>query len=172
MCTAHDARARLTLDCFLESTPKRATDSVVASPPAASPCPPSLHTSPSTIPACYSDMQISNVASVMFDALSGGGKGGYEIPEMPSLPQITRATAAGIIVAISGNMVISLALNCQKLAHKRLEEARAAEGDELQSQATSGEFERSSVVVHFSRRSHDRTTHACTCTGTLIGHRD
>lgn len=32
----------------------------------------------------------------------------------------------GIIVAISGNIVISLALNCQKLAHKRLE-AEAAQ---------------------------------------------
>ena len=30
----------------------------------------------------------------------------------------------GIIVAISGNVLISLALNCQKLAHRRLDEQR------------------------------------------------
>ncbi|EMD40451.1 hypothetical protein CERSUDRAFT_111052 [Gelatoporia subvermispora B] len=40
-----------------------------------------------------------------------------------ALPQITTATAAGIAIAISGNVLISLALNCQKLAHRRLEEA-------------------------------------------------
>ncbi|KAL5487821.1 hypothetical protein ACEPAI_5929 [Sanghuangporus weigelae] len=34
------------------------------------------------------------------------------------------ASFIGIIVAISGNVLISLALNCQKLAHKRLERER------------------------------------------------
>ena len=34
------------------------------------------------------------------------------------------ASIIGIIVAISGNVVISLALNCQKLAHRRLERER------------------------------------------------
>lgn len=34
------------------------------------------------------------------------------------------ASFIGIIIAISGNVVISLALNCQKLAHKRLERER------------------------------------------------
>ncbi|KIP09201.1 hypothetical protein PHLGIDRAFT_103209 [Phlebiopsis gigantea 11061_1 CR5-6] len=37
------------------------------------------------------------------------------------LPKLDRATAAGISVAIAGNILISLALNCQKLAHRRLE---------------------------------------------------
>ena len=34
------------------------------------------------------------------------------------------ASIIGIIVAISGNVIISLALNCQKLAHRRLERER------------------------------------------------
>lgn len=42
-------------------------------------------------------------------------------------PNITRATLAGITVAIAGNVLISLALNCQKLAHRRLECEREAE---------------------------------------------
>ncbi|PCH41331.1 DUF803-domain-containing protein [Wolfiporia cocos MD-104 SS10] len=46
------------------------------------------------------------------------------IPELPRLPRISRATLVGIVVAVSGNVVISLALNCQKLAHKRLEQRR------------------------------------------------
>lgn len=37
---------------------------------------------------------------------------------------VISASFIGIIVAISGNVLISLALNCQKLAHKRLEEHR------------------------------------------------
>lgn len=41
--------------------------------------------------------------------------------ELPNFPRFTRATIAGISVAICGNILISLALNCQKLAHKRLE---------------------------------------------------
>ncbi|KAI0698636.1 magnesium transporter NIPA-domain-containing protein [Cytidiella melzeri] len=40
---------------------------------------------------------------------------------LPGLPQFSRATIAGISVAIIGNILISLALNCQKLAHRRLE---------------------------------------------------
>jgi len=45
-------------------------------------------------------------------------------PITPHLPELTRGTIAGILVAISGNILISLALNCQKLAHKRLEKER------------------------------------------------
>jgi hypothetical protein len=40
---------------------------------------------------------------------------------MDDLPRLTTQTAIGIIVAISGNVLISLALNLQKLAHKRLD---------------------------------------------------
>ena len=89
-------------------------------------------------------MPIPNIFPALFNGTSDGGNGGYEIP---SLPHINRATFAGIVVAISGNVVISLALNCQKLAHKRLEAQRAAEGDELQSQSTSG---KSSDLHYFS----------------------
>ncbi len=41
-----------------------------------------------------------------------------------TLPNLNRATVAGISVAIVGNILISLALNCQKLAHHRLEHDR------------------------------------------------
>lgn len=37
---------------------------------------------------------------------------------------VISASFIGIVVAISGNVLISLALNCQKLAHKRLEDQR------------------------------------------------
>lgn len=43
-----------------------------------------------------------------------------------NLPNISRATITGIAVAVSGNILISLALNCQKLAHRRLEAEREA----------------------------------------------
>lgn len=49
-----------------------------------------------------------------------------DIPDGIDLPQISPATAAGIGVAIAGNILISLALNCQKLAHRRLEREREA----------------------------------------------
>ncbi|KAL4241186.1 Magnesium transporter NIPA [Abortiporus biennis] len=43
------------------------------------------------------------------------------------LPNLSRATVGGISVAIVGNVLISLALNCQKLAHRRLERDREEE---------------------------------------------
>ena len=43
------------------------------------------------------------------------------LPGDIDLPKISPSTAAGICVAIAGNVLISLALNCQKLAHRRLE---------------------------------------------------
>lgn len=36
-------------------------------------------------------------------------------------PRLTPATLTGILIAISGNVLISFALNLQKLAHKRLQ---------------------------------------------------
>ena len=51
----------------------------------------------------------------------------FGIDDLPSgidLPRISTSTAAGIGVAIAGNILISLALNCQKLAHRRLEHER------------------------------------------------
>ncbi|THH20132.1 hypothetical protein EW146_g1140 [Bondarzewia mesenterica] len=40
-------------------------------------------------------------------------------------PQLSSTSAVGISVAIAGNVLISLALNLQKLAHRRLEKERA-----------------------------------------------
>ncbi|KJA29659.1 hypothetical protein HYPSUDRAFT_31621 [Hypholoma sublateritium FD-334 SS-4] len=40
------------------------------------------------------------------------------------LPQVTTRTFIGIVVAVSGNVLISLALNLQKLAHKRVKERK------------------------------------------------
>ncbi|KAI9447785.1 DUF803-domain-containing protein [Lactarius indigo] len=48
--------------------------------------------------------------------------GGIKDIEFPS---VSRATVIGISVAVAGNVLISLALNLQKLAHARLEKARA-----------------------------------------------
>lgn len=45
---------------------------------------------------------------------------------LPAGDAETTASFIGIAVAISGNVLISLALNCQKLAHQRLEKERQA----------------------------------------------
>ncbi|KAF9045910.1 DUF803-domain-containing protein [Hymenopellis radicata] len=46
------------------------------------------------------------------------------------LPELDTATVVGITVAVAGNVIISLALNLQKLAHKRLDaEKLKANGD-------------------------------------------
>lgn len=42
----------------------------------------------------------------------------------PHTPAPTASSFIGIAVAVSGNILISLALNCQKLAHRRLEAQR------------------------------------------------
>lgn len=54
-------------------------------------------------------------------------------------PNISRATIAGIAVAISGNVLISLALNCQKLAHRRLEAEREVERKEAAAKSASNQ---------------------------------
>lgn len=45
---------------------------------------------------------------------------------MDGLPTVTTQTFIGILVAITGNILISLALNLQKLAHKRVETLKKA----------------------------------------------
>lgn len=52
------------------------------------------------------------------------------------------ASFIGIIVAISGNILISLALNCQKLAHKRLERERRVPTVNKESNPSRGSLER------------------------------
>ena len=47
-------------------------------------------------------------------------------------PSVSRPTAIGISVAIAGNVLISLALNLQKLAHARLEKARTERNSGLE----------------------------------------
>ncbi|KAI1789015.1 magnesium transporter NIPA-domain-containing protein [Ganoderma leucocontextum] len=49
-----------------------------------------------------------------------------DLPGGIDLPRISTSTAAGIGAAIAGNVLISLALNCQKLAHRRLQREREA----------------------------------------------
>ncbi|KAI9001310.1 DUF803-domain-containing protein [Trametes punicea] len=55
----------------------------------------------------------------------------FDVPDGVNLPRITPSAAAGIGIAITGNILISLALNCQKLAHRRLEREREAAAKEL-----------------------------------------
>jgi magnesium transporter len=47
-------------------------------------------------------------------------------------PSVSRSTAIGISVAIAGNVLISLALNLQKLAHARLERRRVEHSSALE----------------------------------------
>ncbi|KAJ6509965.1 DUF803-domain-containing protein [Mycena vitilis] len=61
--------------------------------------------------ACYPELVHAPAAPHWLSALDLGGK----------LPEMTTATFIGITIAISGNVLISLALNLQKLAHKRVE---------------------------------------------------
>lgn len=65
------------------------------------------------------------------------------------LPEMTSASVIGITVAICGNVLISLALNFQKLAHKRLEreKARKAHERELETRRNSGSSERSDITI-------------------------
>lgn len=53
-------------------------------------------------------------------------------PDFSKLPHLSSATVAGISAAICGNVLISLALNCQKLAHRRLEREREQNGFDLE----------------------------------------
>lgn len=57
----------------------------------------------------------------------GGARGIGDI----EFPSISRAMALGFTFAVAGNVLISFALNLQKLAHARLEAARAERGHGL-----------------------------------------
>ncbi|KAJ7228812.1 magnesium transporter NIPA-domain-containing protein [Mycena pura] len=63
--------------------------------------------------ACYPDLTESAALPL------------YRIFDISSkLPELNTGTVIGITIAISGNVLISLALNLQKLAHKRMEAER------------------------------------------------
>ncbi|CAL1701564.1 unnamed protein product [Somion occarium] len=71
------------------------------------------------------------------------------------LPQLSKATATGISVAIAGNVLISLALNCQKLAHLRMEREREAKReavDALGDHPRASSTDRGSDDSHFAIR--------------------
>ena len=78
----------------------------------------------------------------------GGARRGIADFEFPSMP---RAMVFGITFAIAGNVLISFALNLQKLAHARLEVARADRGHGLEAMdeddTTSPDGETSEMVV-------------------------
>ncbi|CCM03376.1 uncharacterized protein FIBRA_05506 [Fibroporia radiculosa] len=101
------------------------------SQPNATPLPVGYHDAPRSIThlshrlTSYFAMLTSNFHSPLIPATTHISPAvGPELPELPNLPRINKATLAGIVIAISGNVVISLALNCQKLAHKKLEQRR------------------------------------------------
>lgn len=74
------------------------------------------------------------------------------------------ASFIGIIVAICGNVVISFALNCQKLAHKQVEERRKAAGQQnghasaLDSSAAAESNSRRGSLDHSQSPSRSRTS--------------
>ena len=61
----------------------------------------------------------------------------YTGPVPDILPNLSTPAGIGIVIAISGNVVISLALNLQKLAHRKVELARARKSKEQQDISTS-----------------------------------
>jgi hypothetical protein len=78
---------------------------------------------------------------------AGGARGIGDI----EFPSISRRVALGFTFAVAGNVLISFALNLQKLAHARLEAARAERGHGLdlieQEGATSRDGEASETDV-------------------------
>ena len=75
-------------------------------------------------------MPVVDPDSVRWSTIFGGKD------DLFNLPKLDRATVAGISVAIAGNILISLALNCQKLAHRRLELERESVQESLNQKTT------------------------------------
>ncbi|KAG2013409.1 DUF803 domain membrane protein [Coprinopsis cinerea AmutBmut pab1-1] len=63
---------------------------------------------------------------VLAYGLSRAMHAAYE--QLGDLPRVSTKTFIGILVAISGNVLISFALNLQKLVHKRIEQKNNSEG--------------------------------------------
>ena len=57
----------------------------------------------------------------LVEAMEGTTPFVHALHGFDDLPQMTTRTLIGILVAVTGNILISLALNLQKLAHKRVE---------------------------------------------------
>lgn len=60
------------------------------------------------------------------DGVLAGAHFSWDLTKLPgqNLPHVSKQTAIGIVVAISGNVLISFALNLQKLVHKRSQQRR------------------------------------------------
>jgi hypothetical protein len=68
---------------------------------------------------------------------------------LDDLPKLTTATFIGIMVAITGNVLISLALNLQKLAHKRVEaDTRNRRNEEQQNRKNVNDNDTSGGLEH------------------------
>jgi hypothetical protein len=78
----------------------------------------------------------------------------YTSPVPDILPNLTSPAGIGIVVAISGNVLISLALNLQKLAHRKVELARARKYREQQDISTSNGVSSSSRPIILRERGH------------------
>jgi hypothetical protein len=78
----------------------------------------------------------------------------YTSPVPDILPNLTSPAGIGIVVAISGNVLISLALNLQKLAHRKVELARARKSREQQDISTSNGVSSSSRPISLRERGH------------------
>ncbi|KAG5733984.1 NIPA-like protein 2 [Termitomyces sp. T112] len=69
------------------------------------------------------------------------------------LPHLTKATFIGILIAVSGNVLISLALNLQKLAHRRVEaEIRATSQETAKGASANGTQRRRSDDQNATQR--------------------
>ncbi|EDR12935.1 uncharacterized protein LACBIDRAFT_311981 [Laccaria bicolor S238N-H82] len=82
--------------------------------------------------------------------------GHWRLPQdMDDLPKLTTRTFVGIVVAISGNVLISLALNLQKLAHKRAETNKLSAHNRL----NNGRIHRISEGPSLDENDEDREYH-------------
>jgi protein-S-isoprenylcysteine O-methyltransferase Ste14 len=63
------------------------------------------------------------------------------------LPQMTTRTLIGILVAVTGNILISLALNLQKLAHKRVENRKRVSNQKQRRKLKDTLFETTKVLT-------------------------
>ncbi|KAJ3550619.1 hypothetical protein NMY22_g345 [Coprinellus aureogranulatus] len=75
------------------------------------------------------------------DGLLQGSRFKWDPRSLPghNLPHISKQTAIGIVVAISGNVLISFALNLQKLVHKRTQQRRDATNEAVKHGSTNND---------------------------------